>query len=665
MYVDPNNLDEHVCDVDTSNRNSQTRIDQVSCTPACSLLPRRREWVKLNVGGVYFTTTVSTLCADRDSLLPLLINSELDRMPPIDKDSDSAILLDLDPVYFRPILNYLRHRVLVIPPGVPVAGVLAVAEYLNLQGVVRQLTPERHARRQLLYSWGSGASGELGTQCFQNISVPTLAPITPFGVRVVDVALGANYSCALTDDGNIYTFGNGDWGQLGLGSQRELDEHPDDKSAVIIVPQRIPLFEQEPAVHVAAGYAYAMALTADHHVYFWGNNNHGQSGLGPRHFDHATRKVETPTLVATLEGRRIVQLGCGSFFSLALGDDGTLYSWGLLECLGLGTAEEVRARVGDPSVIGESLSAERRTVVLVPQVVHVETKHKLVRVHAGQWHSGAINAAGELFTWGVGYQGRLGHGDKEPALVPRKVRGALTGKRVVDVACGSFHTVALTDSGAVYCWGDNASGQCGAKESIDSIASPYRVVNLEFVAGGVVKAISCGRQHTVVVMQGPQSWCRRPCCSLDHSGRPRAPHGQVFTFGETARMGCSTTAGNNGSSNNNNNNGSGVMGGSLRGVMMKSHDGRVGDQFRIVPLLRDLNVTNVKSGLHHTFVFAEELIHSEEAAAEMGDFGDTAEVEVMDDTNVHLGKTSAEWIKSSGIVHGVGGVISAAGRKVR
>ncbi|RNF19556.1 uncharacterized protein Tco025E_04090 [Trypanosoma conorhini] len=640
MHVDPHNLlpGQAPCS-DSGDKSTDSQQDD-SQTAVSDVVPRKRDWVKLNVGGTYFTTTLATLFSERDSLLALLAHTEMERMAPVDRDLDCAILLDLDPLYFGPILNYLRHNVLVIPPGTPAAGVLAVAEYLNLQGVVQQLAPERQMKRQLLYSWGSGTSGELGTQRFQDCSTPTLAQITPFGVRVLDVALGANYSCALSDDGNIYTFGNGDWGQLGLGMPRELDEHPDDKSAVVTVPQRIPLFEQHAAVHLAAGYAFAMALTADHRVYFWGNNNHGQSGLGPQYFGYSLRKVEEPTLVKTLEGKRIVQLGCGSFFSLALDDEGTLYSWGLLECLGLGSTEEVRAAIKDPSIISESLSTEKRTVVLVPQVVRVPTDHKLIRVHAGQWHSGVINTAGELFTWGVGYQGRLGHGDKEPALVPTKVRGALTGQRVVDVACGSFHTVALTERGAVYCWGDNASGQCGAKSSVDAVTSPYRVVNLEFVAGGVAKAISCGRQHTVVVMQGPQSWCQRPCCRLDHSGRPRAPHGQVFTFGEPNR----TASGGAGSGGPN--------------ICSKAQEGKVLRQFRLVPSLKDLNVTNVKSGLHHTFVFAEELANPM-AAAGVGAAGITGG-ELTDCIGVQPAPSPRDWAGSD-----AAGGVATAWRKVR
>ncbi|RHW71201.1 BTB/POZ domain/Regulator of chromosome condensation (RCC1) repeat [Trypanosoma brucei equiperdum] len=624
MHADPNNFTTplHVgrCgDGDSCDGVSLTRSTQTD-----SILARRWDFVTLNVGGTPFTTTVSTLCSEPGSLLAVMVQSELRDSFHVEKDGNSAILLDLDPTYFAPVLNYLRHKVLVIPPGVPEAGVLAVAEYLNLRSLIRRMEPERPMRRQLLFSWGSGSCGELGTQRFEDCNTPTFVQITPFGVHVVDVALGASYSCVLAGDGNVYTFGNGDWGQLGLGHTPEVEQHPEDTTTVVTVPQRISMFEREPAVHVAAGYAFAVALTADHHVYFWGNNNHGQSGLGPRSFHCSLRKVEEPTLVTTLEGKHIEQLSCGSFFTLALGTDGTLYSWGLLDCLGLGSEAEVRASVTDISIIGKSLSAEERTVVLEPQVVRVPTEHKLVRIHAGQWHSGAINAAGELFTWGVGYQGRLGHGDNGPVMRPKKVVGALTGRHVVDVACGSFHTVALTDRGAVYCWGDNTSGQCGARPTTDTITSPYRVVNLEFVAGGVARAIACGRQHTVVVMEGPQSWCRRPCCQLGPDGKPKGTHGQVFTFGgvtcpegsvssgaSSGNMNNNNNNNNNsnssnqhyynvGSNNNNNNNASNNLGG------CKTQGGMVNRQFRLVPGLEEMNVTNVKSGLRHKFVFAED-----------------------------------------------------------
>ncbi|CAJ1987809.1 Regulator of chromosome condensation (RCC1) repeat [Leishmania donovani] len=602
---------------------------------------------------------------------------------PLDTDGANAILLDLDADYFLPILNYLRHGAVMIPHYLSVAGVLAMAEYLNVMGLVRLLRGPPKPRRVMLFSWGSGGNGELGTHATRDEPTPTMAQVTPFGVRVCEIALGANYSCALSDTGSIYTFGNGEWGQLGLGGSgcavRGGSSPPGggvgggngtgqdgvDVPVELLIPRRIPLFEQLPAVHVAAGYAFAMAIVEGHHVYFWGNNNHGQSGRGRAHFDLPTKKVDAPVLVDTLEGKRIIQLSCGSFFALALSDDGFLYSWGLVDCVGLGTPEEVERRYRD--VLGESLSNERRAVVLTPQLVTVKGRRRvapggaavtaperIVRIRAGQWHSGAINEHGELFTWGVGYQGRLGHGSKAPAYVPTLVRGALEGHRVVDVACGSFHTVALTAAGAVFCWGDNASGQCGTTAgSPDAFTAPYRVVGLEYVAGGVARSIACGRQHTVVVMEGPQPWCPQPCCRADAAESGCHSHAQVYCFGEATRtanatgstasavaaaavsgatrgtvssshIGVSVAAMNAGALPASPGHGPYMTGGAAGGYQpalapggaaaafptrspLPCTGGHHHPHYQLVPGLQNVDVRGVVSGLHHTFAYVEEL----------------------------------------------------------
>lgn len=208
-----------------------------------------------------------------------------------------------------------------------------------------------------------------------------------------------------------------------------------------------------------------------------------------------------------------------------------MYSWGLVDCLGLGTLDQVRSAY-QPEDIAESVSKDKRTVLLVPKQVGIETRGRVVRINAGQWHSCAITNQGELFTWGVGFQGRLGHGDKEPCTFPTRVTGALEGHYVVDVACGSFHTVALTREGLVFCWGDNANGQCGSGTLPEAVTKPHCVSSLRVVGGGIAKSISCGRQHTAVVMEGPHPWCTNYCCQLRHDGKPQAEHGQVYVFGE-------------------------------------------------------------------------------------------------------------------------------------
>jgi len=83
-----------------------------------------------------------------------------------------------------------------------------------------------------------------------------------------------------------------------------------------------------------------------------------------------------------------------------------------------------------------------------------------VSVTAGAYHSLAIIADGSVWSWGNGAFGQLGHGDEQNQLLPKKVEG-LAGQRVVAVAAGAFHSLTLTADGAVWSWGDGEDGKLG------------------------------------------------------------------------------------------------------------------------------------------------------------------------------------------------------------
>ncbi|CAB3368274.1 BTB/POZ domain-containing protein KCTD5 [Cloeon dipterum] len=102
------------------------------------------QWVRLNVGGTYFLTTKTTLCRDPNSFLFRLCQEDSELIS--DRDDTGAYLVDRDPTYFSPVLNYLRHGKLVIDNGLAEEGVLEEAEFYNITELIR-LTKERICQR--------------------------------------------------------------------------------------------------------------------------------------------------------------------------------------------------------------------------------------------------------------------------------------------------------------------------------------------------------------------------------------------------------------------------------------------------------------------------------------------------------------------------------------
>lgn len=125
-----------------------------------------------------------------------------------------------------------------------------------------------------VYAWGRGFEGQLGlAKSIEVASTPQYIK-TFYGKPVQSIEAGAYFSLAITKEGLLYGWGEAKMGQLGLGKQREIR-----------IPQRIPIVEEESkqehkVVSCSAGFGHTACLTESGALYTWGFNIYGQLGHG-------------------------------------------------------------------------------------------------------------------------------------------------------------------------------------------------------------------------------------------------------------------------------------------------------------------------------------------------------------------------------------------------
>ncbi|XP_021715226.1 uncharacterized protein LOC110683186 [Chenopodium quinoa] len=123
-------------------------------------------------------------------------------------------------------------------------------------------------------------------------------------------------------------------------------------------------------------------------------------------------------------------------------------------------------------------------------------------ISASKFHSVAVTGRGELYTWGFGRGGRLGHPEfdihsgQAAVITPRQVISGLGSRRVKAVAAAKHHTVIATESGEVFTWGSNREGQLGYA-SVDTQPTPRRVSSLK----SKIVAVAAANKHTAAVSE--------------------------------------------------------------------------------------------------------------------------------------------------------------------
>ncbi|CAL4080435.1 unnamed protein product, partial [Meganyctiphanes norvegica] len=331
---------------------------------------------------------------------------------------------------------------------------------------------------------GKGSYGRLGLGDSNNQVSPRRLNLDA-RVRRVSSSKGSDgHTIALSTTGQVYTWGDGDYGKLGHGNN---------------VTQKYPRLVAGPlngkvVRWVSAGYRHSACVTQEGELYTWGEGDYGRLGHG----DSTSRNV--PTLVRDISG--VGQVVCGSAHTLALSADcRTVWSFGSGDHGKLGHGDTVK--VYRPKVI-EALQG------LTVRKLTTGTHISLALAAHGQ---GGDSSNLQVWVWGSGPCLAMGSAEAN-VLRPRPIE-ELTGLRIVDISAGDSHVLALTQDSQVYAWGSNTMGQCGLGHTVSPITRPKKVMGFD----QPVHQISAGTTHSITWTAIPTdrrvvSWHRPFCVDL-------------------------------------------------------------------------------------------------------------------------------------------------------
>jgi len=269
------------------------------------------------------------------------------------------------------------------------------------------------------------------------------------------VSAGAEFTCAVTTQSQVYCWGRNDAGELGQGTTTPLNN---------TVP--LPVHGLPPAVAVATGSYSACAIDTTANLWCWGDNIDGELGIG--------NKTTEATPVIVHGGLKFSAVAVGGFFTCGITTSGAVYCWGN----------------NSDGELGNGTTTLSKAPVLVSAL-----RGEAVQIATGGQHTCVVLNTGSVDCWGQNNDGQLGNGTTTDSDVPAAVSG-LGG--VTAVTAGEFHSCAILAGGALRCWGENADGQVGDGTTTTRI-TPVPVSGL---SGGVTQ-VSAGATHTCALVTTP------------------------------------------------------------------------------------------------------------------------------------------------------------------
>lgn len=326
-----------------------------------------------------------------------------------------------------------------------------------------------------IFSWGEESGGRLGHGIEVDVSYPKLIDCLS-GMNIEQVACGDHHSCAITSSGDLFTWGDGARNSGAVGHGNETGRW---------IPKRVcgPLDGMQ-VTYVSCGPCHTAAVVSAGQLFTFGDGTFGALGHGDRTSSVYPREVQA------LRGQRTLRVACGAWHTVAIVEvliseasstasfdqcySGKLFTWG----------------EGDQGQLGHG----DRKARLVPQCISALMDASFCKVACGCALTVALTTSGRVYTMGSAAHGQIGCPGADGST-PVRVGSKIVESFVEDIACGSCHVAILTSKGELFTWGKGKNGQLGHGDN-DHRNEPTFV---NFLKDKQVKTVACGSNLTAVI----------------------------------------------------------------------------------------------------------------------------------------------------------------------
>ena len=353
-----------------------------------------------------------------------------------------------------------------------------------------------------IFSWGKNQSCQCGISSSKKEIIQSPINLSEINnIKAKKISCGNEHNLILTLNNELYGFGSNDDGVLCL-------EDPLIKTEKMI---KIPIPENETIKEISSGTVHNLILTSSGKIYSWGSSQGGQLGHSEEFitdiFRRSNRTFITKPKEVEFFNSPIKKISCGEAHSLALTEDGLVYSWGFSSSgqLGLGFCE-------DTFEPGTGMSKCR---VFEPRLVN--SLPEIRDISAGGTYSMFITEKKEIYACGVNDLGQLGISDlpnqnhvfdkdnsKCYDFVYPTLIECFFSMKVDLVSCGEGHCLAVVKDSTsmkrtVWSWGNNKFGQLGLGNLVkNSLPKPISYL-MEF-SNRKIQEVACGGFHSVVLI---------------------------------------------------------------------------------------------------------------------------------------------------------------------